>query len=68
MWVVLGWYGLSGVVVLGHTIVLSLALVVGQVEVMKHLLSATLAPRSVKYCLERFMPVTVVVACFSLQA
>ena len=65
---VLGWYGLKGVVVLGQTMLLNLALVVGQVEVIKHLLSATLAPRSVKYCLDRFMPVTVVAACFILLA
>ena len=48
--------GVNGVVVLAHFMALSLALVEGQVEVTKHLLSATLAPMSVKYCLERFIP------------
>ena len=46
----------------------SLALVVGQVEVMKHLLLATLAPKSVKYCRDMFIPLTAVAACCLLLA
>ena len=59
-----GVYGWKGVVACAQVRVRSRALVVGQVEVTKHLLSATLAPRSAKYCLESAMPVTAVAACF----
>ena len=59
---------MKGVVVVAHSISRSLALVVGQVEVTKHLLFATLAPRSVKYCLDMFIPLTAVAACLCLLA
>ena len=49
-----------------HLIERSLALVAGQVEVTKHLLSATLAPTSAKYCLVMFMPWTIRDACCCL--
>ena len=60
--------GASGVVICGQVIALSLALVVGQVEVMKHLLLATFAPTSAKYCRDRFIPWTAVAACLILLA
>ena len=60
--------GWNGVVVVAHFISRSLALVVGQVEVIKHLLLATLAPKSVKYCRDMFIPLTAVAACFLLLA
>ena len=63
-----GVYGLKGVVASAQVSVRSRALVVGQVDVTKHLLSATLAPRSAKYCLDRAMPLTAVAACFALLA
>ena len=55
--------GIGGCV-LGHWMLLSLALVAEQVEVTKHLLVATFAPTSVKYCRERFIPLTMREACW----
>ena len=49
-----------------HWMVRSLARVAEHVEVTKHLLSATLAPTSVKYCLVRFIPWTMREACCCL--
>ena len=49
-----------------HFMVRSFARVVGQVDVTKHLLSATLAPTSVKYCLVMFIPCTMREACCCL--
>ena len=62
--VVVGLGAGMGGFVLGHWRCLSLSLVTGQVEVTKHLLVATFAPTSVKYCRERFMPVTMREACW----
>ena len=55
----------GGVVVamLGQVMVLSLALVVVHVDVMKHSLSATFAPMSVEYGRGRVMALTIVEAC-----
>ena len=55
-----------GACMVAHLIERSLALVAGQVEVTKHLLSATLAPTSAKYCLVMFMPWTIRDACCCL--
>ena len=64
-WVLGGW---NGVVVGAHRMLRSLCLVAGHVDVMKHLLLATRAPTSAKYCRERFIPLTAVEACFILLA
>ena len=61
---VLGVFVVVGASVGAHLMLLGLALVVGQVEVTKHLFSATFAPRSAWYCLDKFMPVTMVEACW----
>ena len=58
----------SAVAVASHLSVRSLCLVAGQVEATKHLLSATFAPMSTKYCLDRRIPCTAVEACLSLAA
>ena len=58
-WALLSKTGFVG----AHLVLRSFALVVGHVEVTKHLLSATLAPMSQKYCLDRSMPLTIREAC-----
>ena len=63
-----GVYVVSGMVVCAHVSVRSFALVSGHVEVIKHLLSATFAPTSAKYCRDMFMPRTAVAACPCLLA
>ena len=60
--------GGGGEVTAGHSMVRNLCLVVGHVLATKHLLSATLAPMSAKYCLDLFMPCMAVEACFILVA
>ena len=63
------WLGVViGGCVVDHLMLRNLALVAEQVEVTKHLLVATFAPTSVKYCRERFMPVTMREACWCLLA
>ena len=52
----------------GHTSALSFARVAEHVELMKHLLSATLAPMSAKNCLDNAMPCTARDACWNLLA
>ena len=59
---------LSLVPSVSHVSFLSFCLVVGQVDVRKHLLLATLAPMSWKYVLDSFMPSVVLLAWFSLLA
>ena len=59
---------LSCVPLVSHVNFLSFCLVVGQVVARKHLLSATLAPISWKYVLERCMPFVVLSAWLSLLA
>ena len=63
-----GWYAVRGMVVGAQESVRSFALVSGHVDVMKHLLSATFAPTSAKYCRDMFMPRTAVAACPCLLA
>ena len=70
VWLLLVWWLVLvvGDVVWAQVVVRSFVLVAAQVDVTKHLLSATLAPMSAQNCLERFMPCTVVEACRSLLA
>ena len=51
-----------------QVMVRNFCLVAGQVLATKHLLSATPAPMSAKYCRDLFMPCMAVEACFSLAA
>ena len=66
MWLVVGAW--KGFVVGAHFSARNLALVAELADVTKHFLSATSDPMSVKYCRDRFMPFTMLVACFMRHA